>query len=384
MGDVCVRLWPSSPAAWDARRLVNSVWSGRTGSLVLTFYRFIIAAYLISVALYDWSRNNPRPATYLCFLTNIGVWCCILYFWSAVALGVLVHADTWAQARGRECLTAANSVSFRTLTRCTQMLFQFSVTLEVIIVSLYWLMLYKSAPPTAIATWINSTVHAVAGAAVWLDLLIGANRPIDAHVSAVVILGLAYLLLNLSITLTVQVLYPILTWRDSGSFVLAAGTLLGVVLIYFGVSSIAFVRDALVTRCMPVTVSAAAVATWPAGGAAYEVAGIGHEDVRASTGLPQPTLQMARAFRSPTEPPRAFFLDGKLAFPLSTLPCVRRSALCRSDEADKAQRLLQAEAVEGADAENEALFAVRPGATTGRGHGYVLAAERLDAAIHPL
>lgn len=93
-------------------------------------------------------------------------------------------------------------------------------------------------------TWLNSTVHAVAGGSILIDLLCGANRPVDTHVFIVAGVAFLYSMVNLAVTKVSGIpLYSVLPWDDGPSFILAVGALGGVIVIFFLISTVAWLRD---------------------------------------------------------------------------------------------------------------------------------------------
>jgi uncharacterized membrane protein len=115
---------------------------------------------------------------------------------------------------------------------------------------LYWTLLYSADHNhEEIHVWVNSTVHAVGCCSLIVDLLIGCHRPIDTHAIYVVIIAFVYAVVNYIVTKQSGVpLYSVLPWDDANSWVLAIGALLAVIVVFFLVSTVAWMRDRLARK----------------------------------------------------------------------------------------------------------------------------------------
>ena len=106
--------------------------------------------------------------------------------------------------------------------------------------------------------WVQLTQHASTSVALWMDLLASCARFPDRHVVLLSLAACGYLCINAAVSLCVQPVYPILTWRKTSDVAFVIGVFAASVTFYFVAALTACVRDAAYdANCRRVHTSAA-------------------------------------------------------------------------------------------------------------------------------
>lgn len=239
-GTVTNRFWPQD---WDPRRVVLTTVLGcgsqRRGMVLTALWRTVVSLYIATTIFRSWAITT-QPGIFAAYFTHWGVFTSLTFFITAALAGWATlynytHAVTFEQLQrghiGRLC-------------RAATVLMGMATTMEIIIVTVYWTLLYKAKDQmTTQQTWINSTVHAVTLCCLLLDLLMGANRNLDFHFLFLCCLMFVYLFVNLAVSLAVQPVYPILTWKNAETAMFLVGCLVALPLCFSLVACIAWLRD---------------------------------------------------------------------------------------------------------------------------------------------
>lgn len=208
--------------------------------MILTaLWRTVVSLYIATTIFRSWAITT-QPGMFASYLTHWGVFTSLTYFITAALAGWATlynytHAITIEQLQrghiGRLC-------------RAATVLMGMASTMEIIIATVYWTLLYNVRDQLTVqATWINCTVHAVTLCCLLLDLVMGANRNLDFHFLFLSGLMFVYLFVNLSVSLTVKPVYPILTWKNSETVFFLGGCLIALPLCFYIVATIAWLRD---------------------------------------------------------------------------------------------------------------------------------------------
>jgi len=196
-------------------------------------WKLFLAAYSFGVSVENVVLHDN--ARYLAFLTNQGIWLTISYFIFSALASVVV--------RFTPSLSVDNH-AWRLFLMVTQLLFSISLPIQLVIVTLYWLLL-ASPQPSSLLYWDNLESHGIKFALIWLDLLTGSMTLPPPQCIATLSASIIYAVINLSVTLSTYPVYTVLKWRDWGSLVLIVGALLYAVFAFFLGNMLSRSRDAL-------------------------------------------------------------------------------------------------------------------------------------------
>ena len=226
-----------SPPAWDPRRLHAPRFAlcGAASGVHLA-WRMLLAAYALSVSLVNRAAAT-EPARYAAYLTVHGVWLTVAYFVCA--------ALTAALAAWRPALLKTRAHGLHA--RATQLLFAIAVPFQLVIVTLYWLLL--AAPqPNAFRAWDNIESHGIKFALLWADLLVSAMVLPTPQLLVTLACAAVYLAINLAVTLSSYPVYSVLKWNSGASAVLVGGAMAYMVSAFFLAQCLARARDRLAAR----------------------------------------------------------------------------------------------------------------------------------------
>ena len=187
-------------ARWDARRLWTSRWAPGRPKLWLAF-RVFLALYALIVSSIDKQISDTPDAKYIAWLTVQSLWLTVCY----LTCNAIVNACTLAWPSLRDALepgcatpqphvalTPLQRAAWVGLARATQLLWCIAVPFEVVVVTLYWLLL---ATPhyTTLSTWDNAESHGVKLALLVLDLCMSSMSLPDPHVIVTIAALIGYL-----------------------------------------------------------------------------------------------------------------------------------------------------------------------------------------------
>jgi hypothetical protein len=228
-----------SPAAWDARRLhaprFAPCGAARAASLHLA-WRLFLAAYALTVSVVDRAAST-EPGRYASYLTVHGVWLTVAYF--------LCAALTAALAAWRPALLKTRAHALHA--RATQLLFAIAVPFQLVIVTLYWLLL-ATPQPSAFRAWDNYESHGIKMALIWADLLVSAMVLPTPQLLVTLACAAVYLAINLGVTLSSYPVYSVLKWNSAASAVLVGGAMAYMIFAFFLAQCLARARDRLAHR----------------------------------------------------------------------------------------------------------------------------------------
>lgn len=235
---MCTRLFSFlalDAPAWDARRLyaprVHLFSSARASGQAHLLWKAFLVAYSLSVSIVNADlQGGPR---YMTYLTVHGVWLTVAYFIASAACAATAH---WAPA-------LAQTPAYALHARATQLLFAIALPFQLVIVTLYWLLLAQ-AQPSPLYVWDNLESHGLKAVLIWTDLLVGSMALPTPQLLVTLGAALIYLVINLAVTLTSYPVYSVLKWNSGASAVLVLGALVYMVLAFFLAQTLARVRDA--------------------------------------------------------------------------------------------------------------------------------------------
>lgn len=225
-----------SPSAWDSRRTFaprfHLLGSPDSNGALFLFWRLFLAAYCLSVSVVN--RAISVDSHYSAYLTVHSVWLVTAYFLSSALTAVLARCAPSLLATPAHALHA----------RATQLIFSMAVPFQLVVVTLYWLLL-ASPQPNALRTWDNIESHGIKFALVWADLLCGSMVLATPQLLLTLSAAAIYLLINLAVTLTSYPVYSVLKWDSGASAVLIVGALVYMTVAFFLAQLLARLRDRL-------------------------------------------------------------------------------------------------------------------------------------------
>ena len=195
--------------SWDARRLWTSRFAPERPALWL-LYRALVFLYSLSVSIVDRAISAEPSHRYIAYLTVQGVWLTVCYFTCALLVTACVAA--WPSLRDAlepACATPQPHVALSRparlawvgLGRATQLLWCVALPFEVVIVTLYWLLL-ATPKNSALAAWDNAESHGVKLLLLLLELALSSMTLPDAHSFVLAAALTGYLITNCWVTLT--------------------------------------------------------------------------------------------------------------------------------------------------------------------------------------
>lgn len=233
---------------WAPRFILPGLSRATTARAQLAARGFLFI-YTFAVSLADRAITTT-PGLDGAYLTLWGVWLVVAYTLLAFSASLVAHlhpavgacADPHAAP-----LPPRARAAWAALITATRVTFSLAVTLQLVVVVVYWVLLATPKPTTLLA-WSNVESHGVKLAIVYLDLVASAMRLPDAHVVAIAVLVFTYICMNATVSLTRGAVYSIITWRSSGE----AGTIAGIILFIFGAfyfaALVAALRDRAAAR----------------------------------------------------------------------------------------------------------------------------------------
>jgi len=229
---------------WTPRFLLKNE---RTSALIYLIIRSIATAFLFSTAVFDASETNSTPSFYIAFLTIQGVWLTICYFVSVTLLSFVTFLKPYLCNYSNPAVPEPkvwHEYIYYGWLRATHVLFEIALCYEFIIVVLYWTLL-SGNHVTPKAWYKDIAVHGLMFAFIWTELLVSSHRLPDRH--SIIIFGttIGYIIWNIAVTFTVHYVYPVLKWDGVGSVILAIGSIIFAILVFFLGSSVAYIRDYL-------------------------------------------------------------------------------------------------------------------------------------------
>jgi hypothetical protein len=150
---------------------------------------------------------------------------------------------------GRSC----SEITTVHIARASHALTMIATPAELLVALLYWLVLYTpGTDDTPILLYRDLVVHAMCCLTIWIDLVVGNKRFPDRHVVITLIMAVAYLLVNLGVTLGTGIyVYSVLTWKSGGTAGLVIGALIAVIVFFYLAGWIAWLLNLLAKTCGP-------------------------------------------------------------------------------------------------------------------------------------
>lgn len=240
---------------YDFRRLWTPrfmIYNEHLSGFLYLLGRLIATSYLFSTAVFDASETNATPGFYIAFLTIQGVWLTICYFVSVTLLSFVTYVKPYLCNYSNPVIPHPSHwthYAYCGWLRATHVLFEIAICYELIIVALYWTLL--AGNHVTLKAWYKDiAVHGLMFAFIWTELFLSSHRLPDRH--AWIILGttFGYILWNIGVTFTVHYVYPVLKWDGAGSVILAIGSIIFAILVFFLGSSIAYIRDSIASKIL--------------------------------------------------------------------------------------------------------------------------------------
>mmetsp|Transcript_10474 Transcript_10474/g.25342 ORF Transcript_10474/g.25342 Transcript_10474/m.25342 type:complete len:306 (+) Transcript_10474:166-1083(+) len=205
------------------------------------FWRLAVTVYFI--VWFFMGFDLAPSALYFCFLTNWGWTLSLAYFAFATVHNWYVWREEMGERRigseGDSALLLEQSQARLRLHKTITLLFEIALPLEIVIASLFWLVVWPVLHEEHILDhgfplYINLNLHAVGLGLLAIEFLQHQIPFFSRHLIVSLLLGAVYCPINAGATfLTGKPLYPVLTWQDWNSAILVVVAFLAQTVFHF-------------------------------------------------------------------------------------------------------------------------------------------------------